>query len=72
MEGAILDRKLRYGHERMIMSLRKAIDFESRLERTNFSFCSRRFEVQVDRRLQCRTSSAVLCKTAAATKIQSN
>ena len=39
MEGAILDRKLRYGHERMIMSLGRPKDFESRLlESMNFSF----------------------------------
>ena len=38
MEGAILDRKLRHGHERTVMNLRKPIDFELRLKRTNVSF----------------------------------
>ena len=63
MEGAILDRKLRHGHERTAMNLRKPVE----IEKNERQLCSRRFEVQVDCRLQCRTSSAI-CKIATVTK----
>ena len=58
MEGAILDRKLRYGHESVIRSLRsKTYGFRVEIEKIEFQLCSRRFEFQVDCRLQMQDKS---------------